>query len=333
MTIQRRRLLQVAGVAGGLGLAGCTGHLPNQDPPGGAGSIGDGELVLATTTSTYDTGLLDVLNPAFRETVGPTVKTLSRGTGASLRTARDGDADVVLVHAREAEDRFLRAGYGLNRRDVMFNDFVIVGPAADPAGIRGTERAAAAFAAVADAQAPFLSRGDDSGTHTKERTLWAASDIEPSGSWYRLAGKGMGDTLLQASQIGAYTLADRGTYRSMRDELELVIMVQGPLEGGTARLKNSYGVIPVDPAMHPDVNYQAAMAYVGFLTGPLGQRIIGEYTANGARLFVPNALTSGAQFDQYVPREYCGSSRPNDDAGAEPERSRPGSPSIPGTGG
>jgi tungstate transport system substrate-binding protein len=266
--------------------------------------MGDGELVLATTTSTYDTGLLDALNPVFEESTGLTVKTIPKGTGASLRTAEDGDADVILVHARNAEDQFMRDGYGVNRRDVMFNDFVIVGPESDPAGINGMSSATEAFSTIAEEGAVFVSRGDDSGTNKKELIIWEEAGTDPSGQWYREIGKGMGDTLVQANQSGAYTLADRGTYLSMQDEIDLVIHVQGPLQGGPVILKNPYGVMAVNPEVHSNVNYQAAMAYVGFLTSPEGQSMIANYTANGSQLFFPNALAEDPQFGQYVPQGY-----------------------------
>ncbi|WP_134671087.1 substrate-binding domain-containing protein [Halorussus marinus] len=312
MPIQRRRFLQTAGVAATLGLAGCTGGdstaqettTTGQSADTGGGDIGDGELVLATTTSTYDTGLLDALHPPFEEAFGVTIKTLSKGTGASIRTARDGDADVILVHARGAEDKFLQDGHGVNRRDVMFNDFVVVGPSDDPAGIEGMDSATEAFATIADSGETFVSRGDDSGTNKKELNIWGQSDAEPSGQWYQQVGKGMGDTLVQTNQIGGYTLADRGTYLSMRDEIDLTILVQGPLQGGPTILKNPYGVIPVNPAKHDNVNYEAAMAYAGYLTSPRGQSIIDNYTANGSQLFFPNALSEEPNFGQYVPQGY-----------------------------
>ena len=271
----------------------------------GAGSgIGDGELVLATTTSTYDTGLLDTIHPAFEQATGLTIKTIPKGTGASIRTAEDGDADVILVHARGAEDEFVAAGYGVNRRDVMFNDFVIVGPEDDPAGISGMESATEAFATIAESEATFVSRGDDSGTHKKELVVWEQSSGEPGGTWYREVGKGMGDTLVQASQSGAYTIADRGTYLSMQGEIDLVIHVQGPLKDGPTVLMNPYGVIAVNPAKYESVNYTAAMAYVGFLTSPETQQAIADYTANGQQLFFPNALSEEPNFAQYVPEGY-----------------------------
>jgi len=321
--MQRRRFLQFAGVSSVVGIAGCSqqGGDPTEsqeDPTetqqsgGGtaqsqsqaAGQIGDGELVLATTTSTYDTGLLDAINPTFEENFGITMKTIPKGTGASLRTARDGDADVILVHARNAEDQFMQDGFGVNRRDVMFNDFVIVGPEDDPAGINGMESATEAFATIAESESTFVSRGDDSGTNKKELIIWEEAGVDPSGQWYREIGKGMGDTLVQANQSGAYTLADRGTYLSMQNEIDLVIHVQGPLKGGPVILKNPYGVMAVNPAKYDDVNYQAAMAYIGFLTSPQGQSMIENYTANGSQLFFPNAISAEPNFGQYVPQGY-----------------------------
>jgi tungstate transport system substrate-binding protein len=308
-----------------LGLAGCSGQqdqgqaatqTPTQTSSGdqqsggqqsgnqGSGQIGDGELVLATTTSTYDTGLLDHIHPVFEENYGLTVKTLPKGTGASLRTARDGDADAILVHARNAEDKFMQDGFGVNRRDVMFNDFVVVGPESDPAGVDGMASATDAFAKISEEGATFVSRGDDSGTNKKELIIWEEAGIEPSGKWYQAIGKGMGDTLVQASQTGAYTLADRGTYLSMQNEIDLVIHVQGPLKGGPVILKNPYGVMAVNPAKYGDVNYQAAMAYIGFLTSPETQSMIENYTANGSQLFFPNAIAEEPDFGQYVPQGY-----------------------------
>jgi tungstate transport system substrate-binding protein len=323
MPIQRRRFIQVAGAGALAGLAGCagtsgsgsggdgnnsSGNGSGNGSGGGGGSasgqIGDGELTLATTTSTYDTGLLDALHPTFEENYGITMKTVPKGTGASIRTARDGDADVILVHARNAEDEFMQDGFGVNRRDVMFNDFVIVGPEDDPAGINGMKSATKAFSTIAQEGATFVSRGDDSGTNKKELIIWEEAGVDPSGQWYREIGKGMGDTLVQADQSGAYTLADRGTYLSMQDEIGLVIHVQGPLKGGPVLLKNPYGVMAVNPAKHESVNYQAAMAYIGFLTSPQGQGMIENYTANGQQLFFPNAITAEPNFGQYVPQGY-----------------------------
>ena len=304
----RRQVLGTTGLAASLGLAGCTdsmsGSQATDTEQQGSGQVGDGELVLATTTSTYDTGLLDALHPIFEENYGITIKTLPKGTGASLRTARDGDADAILVHARNAEDQFMQDGFGVNRRDVMYNDFVVVGPEDDPAGINGMESATEAFAKIADEEATFVSRGDDSGTNKKELIIWEEAGIDPSGQWYQSIGKGMGDTLVQANQSGAYTIADRGTYLSMQNEIDLVIHVQGPLKGGPVILKNPYGVMAVNPAKYDDVNYQAAMAYIGFLTSPQGQQLISDYTATGSQLFFPNAIAEEPNFQQYVPQGY-----------------------------
>ncbi|MFD1513757.1 substrate-binding domain-containing protein [Halomarina rubra] len=320
----RRRLLQAAGAGSALVLAGCLGgDGPAENDSNGSGdgngtgdgggsggdaAIGDDELVLATTTSTDDTGLLNAINPAFQDAFGITINVVAKGTGASIETARAGDADCILVHARGAEDEFVSDGVGLNRRDVMFNDFVVVGPEDDPAGINGATSATEAFATIAEQEATFFSRGDDSGTNKKELIVWEEAGVEPSGSWYRETGQGMGDTLNTANQSGGYTLSDRGTYLSMQDNVDLVVHVQGPLKDGPAILRNPYGVIPVNPAVHDNVNYQAAMAYVGYLTSPEGQSAIENYTANGSQLFFPNALSEEPQFGQYVPEDYDGSS-------------------------
>ena len=308
-SMQRRVFLKTAAAGSLFGLAGCTQldlgqNSTTRSDTQGSGQVGDGELMLATTTSTYDTGLLDAIHPTFEDAYGITMKTLPKGTGASLRTARDGDADVILVHARNAEDEFMQDGFGVNRRDVMFNDFVVVGPESDPAGIDGMEGAAEAFATIAETESTFVSRGDDSGTHKKELLVWEEAGVEPSGEWYQSIGKGMGDTLVQASNAGAYTLADRGTYLSMQTEIELTIHVQGPLKGGPVLLKNPYGVMAVNPAKHENVNYQAALAYIGFLTSPQGQSMIERYTANGSQLFFPNAIAEDPNFEQYVPQGY-----------------------------
>jgi tungstate transport system substrate-binding protein len=306
----RRAFIAAASAASALGLAGCSESLGMSQSGGGSGGgqVGDGSLVLATTTSTYDTGLLDELNPMFSEAFGVQVETISQGTGAAIQTARDGDADIILVHARGAEDQFIRDGVGVNRRDVMFNDFVIVGPEPDPAGIDGMGSATEAFETIASEQATFLSRGDDSGTNKKELNIWEAAGTDPSGSWYQETGQGMGAMLNQANEADGYTLADRGTYLSQQDEIDLVIHVQGPLQDGPEILMNPYGAIPVNPAVHDNANYQAAMAYVGFLTGPMGQNAIDGYTANGSQLFFPNALAPDPDFGQYVPQDFGGPS-------------------------
>ncbi len=300
--MQRRELL--ATIAGGatITLAGCA------SAGGSDGSVGptivEETLTLATTTSTYDTGLLDEVNAAFQQRYGARVDAIAQGTGAALETARNGDADLVLVHARSLEDDFIRDGYGVNRRDLMFNDFVIVGPEGDRAGINEVGEAIAAFEAIADAEAMFVSRGDNSGTHTKELAIWEAAGVEPGGDWYREAGSGMGEVLNQANQTDAYTLADRGTFISQRSELALGIRVQGPIEGGPELLANPYGIIAVNPAVHEHVTYDLAMAYIGFITSQQGQAIIAEYTVDGEPLFFPEAVSKDPDFQQYVPEDW-----------------------------
>ena len=307
MPIQRRAFLAAAGTAATAGLAGCTGVLGGSSSGGEAGVSGE-TLTLTTTTSTYDTGLLDALNQPFQEMYGVTVDAVAQGTGAALQTARDGDSDLVMVHARSLEDEFMREGYGVNRRDLMFNDFVVVGPDSDPAGIQGSDAATDAFAAIAESESTFVSRGDNSGTHTKEKIVWSEAGVDPGGNWYREAGAGMGDVLNQASESGAYTLADRGTFLSMQSNIELSILVQGPIEGGPELLANPYGVIAVNPAVHDNVNYDLAMAYIGYVTSPQGQEVIEEYTANGEQLFFPRALSEDPDFQQYVPEGWSGES-------------------------
>jgi tungstate transport system substrate-binding protein len=306
MPIQRRAFLATAGTAATVGLAGCSSVLGESN--GGETGVAGETLTLTTTTSTYDTGLLDALNKPFQEMYGVTVDAVAQGTGAALETARNGDSDVVMVHARSLEDEFMREGYGVNRRDLMFNDFVVVGPESDPAGIQGSSSATDAFAAIAESGSTFVSRGDNSGTHTKELVVWDETGVEPGGNWYREAGAGMGDVLNQASESGAYTLADRGTFLSMESDIELSILVQGPIEGGPELLSNPYGVIAVDPAVHENVNYDLAMAYIGYVTSPKGQQVIEDYTANGQQLFFPRALSEDPDFQQYVPEGWSAES-------------------------
>lgn len=272
--------------------------------PTGVSLAADEELVLATTTSTYDSGLLGKLNPPFEERFNVDLKVIALGTGAAIRHAKNGDADVIMVHAREYEDEFLKGGWGVNRRDLMYNDFVIIGPESDPAGIQGLNKATRAFQKIATTNSTFISRGDDSGTNKKELSIWDSAEIDPAGKWYLAIGKGMGDTIVQADRMGVYTLSDRGTYLSMKDKIDLEILVQGPLKGGDPALMNSYGVIAVNPAKYSSVNYSMAMAYIGFITSPRGQHIIGNYKVEGEQLFFPDALGEELDFGQYVPQDY-----------------------------
>jgi tungstate transport system substrate-binding protein len=268
---------------------------------GSASQEAKATLVLATTTSTYNSGLLEVLNTEFQKKYGVLVEVHAVGTGAAIRMARDGEVDVVLVHARGKEDKFLEDGYGINRRNVMYNDFVIVGPKSDPAGIRGMKSAAEAFKKIAEAQAKFVSRGDNSGTHAKEQTIWKLAGITPSGDWYEQTGQGMGKTLTIASEKQAYTLTDRGTFLAYKGKLDLEVLVEGPVKGGDPTLSNPYAVIAVNPKKYPDRNYELAMLYIGFLTSPDGQKLIADYRKNGEQLFYPDALVDRENYNQYLP--------------------------------
>ena len=309
MSIQRRRFVAALGAGATVAAAGCTGDTTDGET-NESGSNGDttaqvgvaGEtLTLTTTTSTYDTGLLDAIHTDFEDLYGVSVDAVAQGTGAALESARNGDADVVMVHARSLEDEFMRNGYGINRRDLMFNDFVIVGPEGDPAGIEGASSATDALTTIADAQAPFVSRGDNSGTHTKELVLWEEAGTQPGGDWYQETGTGMGEALNIANQQGAYTLSDRGTFISQRAEIDLTILVQGPIEGGPEILANPYGVMAVNPGVHENANYDLAMAYIGWITSPGAQDAIADYQMNGEQLFFPEAISEEPDFQQYVP--------------------------------
>lgn len=239
---------------------------------------------LATTTSTDNSGLLKALLPRFTQDTGYTVHVIAVGTGKALRMGRDGDVDVVLVHARAAEDKFVAEGYGEERYGVMYNDFVIVGPQADPAGIASASSAADALKRIADSQSIFVSRGDDSGTHKKERGLWSTAAIEPQGSWYREAGQGMGKVLQIAAEMDGYTLTDRGTWLAYQSKSPLQIGFEGD-----PGLFNPYGIIAVNPEKHADTNYQGALALIGWFISPKGQKMIGDFRIGDNKLFTPDA--------------------------------------------
>ena len=244
-------------------------------------------ITVASTTSTQNAGLFDHLLPLFEAETGIEVRVVAVGTGQALRLARNGDADLLLVHDKPSEEAFVAEGYGSARFDLMYNDFVVVGPASDPAGIAGTGDAAAALAGIAAVAAPFVSRGDDSGTHRREQALWAAAGVDPtgaSGTWYREAGQGMGATLNTATMMEAYTLADRGTWLSMRSRLDLRVVVEGD-----ARLRNQYGITLVSPERHPHVKAEPARRFADWLLSPAGQAAIDGFTIDGERLFIPNA--------------------------------------------
>jgi tungstate transport system substrate-binding protein len=253
-------------------------------------------LRLATTTSTADSGLLDALLPDFEVRYNAEVDVVAVGTGQALELGANGDADVVLVHARAREDAFVEAGDGLNRLDVMYNDFVLVGPAADPAGVSGLATAKEALAQIAAAEATFVSRGDDSGTHTKEKSLWTAAGITPTtdAGWYNAIGQGMGETLLFANEAGGYTLADRGTWLAQQANLpNLAIVVGGSTiaENQDGALLNPYGVIPVNPATHPGVNFALATQFAEWITSVEVQTMIRDFgqAAFGQSLFNPSS--------------------------------------------
>lgn len=243
-------------------------------------------LILATTTSTQDSGLLDELIPDFQEKLGYLVKTVAVGSGEAMKMGQECNADVLLVHSPAAEKDFMDNGYGSDRDLVMHNDFIIVGPASDPAGIKGSATAAEAFTKIADSQSPFVSRGDDSGTHSKEKGIWKAAGITPEGDWYLESGQGMGATLTIASEQGAYTLTDRATYLANKDNYQLDILVEGD-----AGLLNVYHVIVVNPKNCSSVNNEGAIAFSDYIVSPEVQTLIGNFGTEkyGQPLFTPDA--------------------------------------------
>jgi len=248
-------------------------------------------LTIASTTSTQNSGLYDYLLPKFKEASGLNVHVVAVGTGQAIRLAEKGDADVLFVHDKPSEIKFLEKGFGVERYDVMYNDFVVVGPSTDPAGIQGMTDVVAAFAKIAERKAPFVSRGDDSGTHKAEQRYWAEASIavkEHSGAWYREAGAGMGATLNTAAAMNGYTLTDRGTWLSFMNRQGLAIAVEGD-----RRLFNQYGVILVNPAKHPHTKAASGKAFIDWIVSEEGQQTIAEYKIDGEQLFFPNATGIG----------------------------------------
>lgn len=244
-------------------------------------------IIVQSTTSTQNSGLLDYILPMFKQDTGIEVRVVAVGTGQAIKNAMNGDGDVLLVHAKPAEEKFVADGYGVKRFDLMYNDFVIVGPAADPAGIGGTSDPLAALKKIAAAGAPFASRGDDSGTHKKEMRLWRAAGIDPvaaSGSWYRETGSGMGATLNAAVGMDAYAMTDRATWIAFKNKGDFRIQVEGD-----ERLFNQYGVILVNPEKHPNVKAKQGQAFVDWLLGSKGQSAIASFKVDGQQLFFPNA--------------------------------------------
>jgi tungstate transport system substrate-binding protein len=244
-------------------------------------------IIVQSTTSTANSGLYDYILPTFTDKTGITVNVVAVGTGQAIKNAQNGDGDVLLVHAKSAEEAFVAEGYGVERFDVMYNDFIIVGPPSDPAGIAGMKDAAAAFRKIADEKAVFASRGDNSGTHKKERQLWQDAGVDPtaaSGQWYRETGSGMGATLNTAVGMSAYTMTDRGTWISFGNKGDYKILVEG-----APNLFNQYGVILVNPEKHPRVKAAEGQAFIDWLLSDEGQQAIASYQLDGQQLFFPNA--------------------------------------------
>jgi tungstate transport system substrate-binding protein len=244
----------------------------------------DAFIVVSSTTSTENSGLFRHLLPLFRNKTGIEVRVVAQGTGQALDTGKRGDCDVVFVHNRDAELKLVQDGWFVNRHDVMYNDFVIVGPKADPAGVKGMKDVVAALKAISTAQALLVSRGDKSGTHAAELRLWQAGGIDPKGTWYRETGSGMGPTLNVASGMNAYVLADRGTWLAFKNRGELIVVVERD-----ARLFNQYGIMLVNPARHPHVKQAAGRAFIDWMVSPEGQAAIADYKIGGEQLFFPNA--------------------------------------------
>jgi len=247
----------------------------------------DKSIVVASTTSTQDSGLFEYLLPLFTKKTGIAVKVVAQGTGQALDTGRRGDADVVFVHAKSAEEKFLAEGESLKRFPVMYNDFVLIGPKSDPAGIKSMKDVGRAFTTIKDKQASFISRGDRSGTHIAELALWKASGIDiekDKGDWYKSIGQGMGAALNTAGASNGYVLSDRGTWLNFKNKGDLAILVEGD-----KRMFNQYGVMLVNPAKHPNVKKELGQAFIDYLISPEGQKDIANYKINGEQLFYPNA--------------------------------------------
>ena len=244
-------------------------------------------IIIQSTTSTANSGLLSHILPKFEAATGIEAHVVAVGTGQALKNAANGDGDILLVHSKAAEEGFVAEGWGVKRFDVMYNDFVLVGPDTDPAQIKGEKDASAALMQIMAQGAVFISRGDNSGTHMAERRLWSEVGQDPSGfegSWYREIGSGMGATLNMAAAVDAYTLSDRATWLSFGNKQNLTVLLEGD-----PRLFNQYGVIAVNPTLHPHVNKEGAEAFIGWITGPKGQAEIGAFQVNSQQLFFPNA--------------------------------------------
>jgi tungstate transport system substrate-binding protein len=251
----------------------------------------DKSIVVASTTSTQDSGLFGSILPKFKEKTGIDVKVIAQGTGQALDTARRGDADVVFVHAKALEEKFIAEGYGVKRYDVMYNDFVVIGPKADPARVKGGKDVVAALKAIAEKGSPFVSRGDRSGTHAAELKLWKMAGLDPAGTkpaWYREIGQGMGAALNTAGGMGGYVLSDRGTWISFKNKGDLEIAVEGD-----KRLFNQYGIILVNPARHAHIKQDLGQRFIDWVISAEGQSAIKSYKIQGQQLFFPNAAPTG----------------------------------------
>ncbi|RVU34075.1 sulfate transporter [Hwanghaeella grinnelliae] len=246
-------------------------------------------ITVQSTTSTLNSGLYDYLLPIFQKEKGIEVRVVAVGTGQAIKNARNGDGDVLLVHAKSAEEKFVADGFGVKRSDLMYNDFVIVGPADDPAGVAGMSEVKAAMKKIAASEAPFASRGDDSGTHKKERSLWKAAGVEPAGGWYRETGSGMGATLNTGIGMGAYVMTDRATWIKFGNKGDYQIAVEGD-----AAMFNQYGIIAVNPEKHPHVKVKESQVFIDWMLSPAGQEAIGAYMVDGKQLFFPNADKAGS---------------------------------------
>jgi tungstate transport system substrate-binding protein len=249
-------------------------------------------ITVASTTSTENSGLFGFLLPKFQQATGIEVRVVAVGTGQAIKNAERGDADVLFVHHRPSEEQFVAQGFGVKRHDVMYNDYVLIGPQTDPAGVKGMKDTVAALTQIAATAAPFVSRGDDSGTHKLEMSLWEATGIDvkkASGSWYREAGSGMGATLNTASGLDGYTISDRGTWISFKNKGRLAIVVEGD-----PRLFNQYGVILVDPAKHAHVKAKDGQVFIDWLISDQGQKAIADFQVEGQQLFFPNAKQGGS---------------------------------------
>ena len=253
-----------------------------------ANSNSDSLLRLATTTSTANSGLLDYLLPEFEKDSSIKVHYIAVGTGKALRLGKDGDVDVVLVHARSAEQKFIDAGFGVERFDVMYNDFILIGPPTDPARIASSQSVFEALDRIRTSNSTFISRGDDSGTHKKELSLWQGIEYSPTGDWYKSVGQGMGKVIQIANELDAYTMTDRGTWLAYQRKSHMALLYQGD-----PPLFNPYGIIAVNPKRHGHVNYSGAEALISWLRSKKGQQLIGDFNVQGEQLFIPSASRGG----------------------------------------